>query len=124
MILFVVSVFFLGLTLESTWAADYLARSGRGAVARAVCYLELYPPAAALLLWCLIILVMAIIKISMPMIGGPTWGQLLAPVGIGAGLVGLAHAGVIRRWHPAARGAVFLLSIGLAVAWAIWASGS
>jgi hypothetical protein len=117
-ILFVVSVLFLGLTLESTWAADYLRRSGRGPVACAFCYLELYPPVAALLFWCLIVLIMGIV------VGEPTWNQLLTPLVLGAGLVALAHTGVLRWWQPAARGAVYLVFIGIVVAWTIWASGS
>jgi hypothetical protein len=28
---------------------------------------------------------------------------------LGAGVVGLAHAGVVRRWHPAVRAAILLV---------------
>jgi hypothetical protein len=115
--LIVMLTFFLGLSLESTWAADYLARSGRGPIACAICYLELYPPAAALLLWSLMAVISGIIIASFSLRGGPMWSELLTPVGFGVVFVGLAHAGVIRRWHPAVRVAIYLVLIGLAVAW-------
>ncbi len=122
--LFVVAVFFVGLSVESAWAVDHVSRSGRGPVARAVCYLELYPPAAALLLWSLIVLVMGIIMGAQRVTGGPARGWLLTPLGLGAVWVGLAHAGVIRRWHPAVRGVSYLLLIGAGLACARWAIGS
>jgi hypothetical protein len=122
-VLFVVLVFFLGLTLSSTWAADYLMRSGQGPIAIAVCHLEMYLPVAALLVWCdAIVLFLGIFG---TMNGIATWGQLLAPVGFGVGWVGLAHTGVIQQWHLAKRGAMYLAFIGLAVAvWAIWVLAS
>jgi hypothetical protein len=43
-LLLVVVMLFLGLVLESTWAADYVIRSGRGPVACGICYVELYLP--------------------------------------------------------------------------------
>jgi len=122
MTLLVLLTVFLVLTLESTWAADYVTRSGRGPVACAACYLELYPPAAALLVWCLGVLEIGALKASGDLIGGPTLGQLFTSVGLGAGLVTLAHVGVIRCWHPAARCAVYLALVGLGAAWVVWVS--
>jgi hypothetical protein len=121
-LLFVLLLFF-GLTLESTWAADFLVRSGRGPVARAICYLELYPPAAALLFWSLAVFFGGMFgdriePIGLPWIEfpGPNPGFLLFALGFGACLVTLAHVGVIRRWHPAARVGVYLVIIGVGLA--------
>jgi tRNA A-37 threonylcarbamoyl transferase component Bud32 len=115
-ILLFVLVFFLGLALESTWAADLVARSGRGPIARAVCYLELYPPAAALFLWSLGALfrnVMAEMEDGTPWLAPPGyWGPVVLSLAFGTCLVTLAHVGVIRRWHPAARLAVYVVLIG------------
>jgi hypothetical protein len=109
-------LFFVGLTQQSTWAADYLCRSGRGPLACAFCYLELYPPAAALLVWCIIAFLVALTTLAANVSGGPKWGQLLLPTALGAGLVTLAHLGVIQRWHPARRGIMYLAYVGLGVA--------
>jgi hypothetical protein len=113
--LFGLSVIFLGLTLESTWAADHLSRSGRGLVARVMCYLELYPPAAALLILCEEV-VGTVWRWSWdtPPEGGPTWFPLLALLGLGVVGVGLAHVGVIRRWHPFVRITGYLVIILIA----------
>jgi hypothetical protein len=125
MVLFVLLALFLGLTLESTWAADYLTQSDRHPVIRAACYLELYPPAAALLVWCLIVLVLEILQVTQRFAraqGVPAliWIQLLSPIGFGTALVGLAHAGVIRRWHPAVRAAIYVVLLSFGVAWMLW----
>jgi hypothetical protein len=108
-------IFYLGMCLLSTGAADYVGRSGRGKVAQAVCYLELYPPAALLLLWLLVILGMALTMMRGTVTGGPNWLQLLTPLAFGAIWVGLAYTGVIRRWHPAIRLVSYVLTIGLGV---------
>jgi hypothetical protein len=113
-ILLIVLVFFLGLTLESTWAADHLVRSGRGLIACAICYLELYLPAAALFsLLILFVLVVTLSGLEPNRFLCPLWVILLFPLGFGACIVALAHAGVIRRWHPAVRVAVYVVTIGL-----------
>jgi hypothetical protein len=115
-VLAVVLVFFLGLSLESTWAADYLSRSGRGPVARVVCYLELYPLAAVLLPWFLLLLVKKTATMSaVDML--PTWSQLVIPLALGAAGITLAHAGVIRGWRPAIRIIAYFVIIGLGLAW-------
>jgi serine/threonine protein kinase/fluoride ion exporter CrcB/FEX len=111
-----VLIFYIGLTTESTWAADYLSRSGRGLFARIGCYLELYPPAAGLVLWCLILAVVGLIVARDIVGGGPNWAELLMVLALGAAWVALAHIGVIRRWHPGLRVAIYLGSGALAVA--------
>jgi len=116
----VILVLILGLCLESTWAADSLSRSGRGMVAQVVCYLELYPPAAALLFWCLGVLLLLLTMSRVNGHGGPTWMQMLTPLGFGAVWVGLAHVGVIHRWHPAVRfGGYFLIILSASAVWAL-----
>jgi len=117
-------LFFFGLTLQSTWAADYVVRSGRRSLARVACYLELYPPVAALVVWCLIAIMVVAIGAQPNVIGGPAWEQLLAPAGVLAVMVGLAHAGVIRRWHPAIRVVIYLGLVGAGVKAAQWVLGS
>jgi len=112
--------FFLGFALDSTWAADYLARSNRGVVRCAVCYLELYLPASALLVWCLFVLAR---ESSEKKVVETFWGPLLAPIVLGAGPVAVIHAGVIRRWHPVVRIAAYLGAIGLWFLCMIWAMG-
>jgi hypothetical protein len=114
-----VLVFFVGLALESTWAADYLKRCGRGLVARIGCYLELYPPAAVLIFASVFCVVFASTATSRDWHEGP-FHLLLRPVILGAVWVGVAHAGVIRRWHPALRVTVYVLIVGTGVAW-MWA---
>jgi len=116
-------LFFIGLSVESTWAADYLNRSGRGPLAQAVCYMEVYTPAAFLLIYCLTALQIGFIMLTQYTRGGPTLGQMLSLVLLGAALVGLIHYGVIRRWHPAIRSAIFLGAIGIWIGWAYWAFG-
>ncbi len=108
-------IFYLGLCLVSTGAADYVSRSGRGTLAQAICYLELYPPAALLLLWSLVMVGMAITLIRGNITGGPNWLQLLTPLAFGAAWVGLAYTGVIRRWHPALRLVSYVVTVGLGV---------
>jgi hypothetical protein len=93
-----IGVFFLGLAVHGTWAADHLARSGRGPVGRVVCYLELYLPAAALLVWGLIALALTLVQLGLAD-GGPSWAVRLVPLAFAAALVGLTHAGVVRRWR-------------------------
>jgi len=119
-VLGVVLSFCLGLTLESTWAADYLRRSGRGPIACAIGYLELYPPVAVLLVWCIIVFILRLVTIQPNVSGGPSWGPLLAPCGCGAGLVTVAHVGVLRRWHFVMRSTLYLAIIGLGVACLLW----
>ncbi|HWY89004.1 MAG TPA: hypothetical protein VNX28_19980 [Gemmataceae bacterium] len=113
-------VFFLGMSLASTWAADYLCRSGRRFVARFGCYLELYIPTAALIVYSLLLFELAIMIATSYNVGLPNVGQLLSPLAFGIAWVGLAHAGVIRRWHPVIRMGVYLLMVA-GIAGGIWA---
>jgi tRNA A-37 threonylcarbamoyl transferase component Bud32 len=115
-LLAVLLVLFLGWSLESAWVTEYLCRSGRGLVARTFCYLELYLPAAALLLWFLLALMNKTMSESVVAVG-PTWGQLATLLALGAAWVTLAHTGVIRGWRPAIRVVVYIAILGLGVAW-------
>jgi hypothetical protein len=110
-----IGIFFLGLTVHSTWAADHLVRSGRGPVGRTVCYLELYAPAAALLVWGLIALALTLMLQQEVVHDGPSWAMRLVPLAFGAALVGLTHAGVVRRWRWWVRVGSYLLWLGAAV---------
>ena len=50
--------------------------------------------------------------------------SMLMPVGYEfTAVVALAHVGVIRRWHPAIRVAVYGVTFGLGAAGTYWASG-
>jgi hypothetical protein len=102
---------FLTAALVGGWAADYLVRTGRGPVARGLCYLELYLPALAFLAASLALLLVEMALAEGNHTGAPPWWVfvgLWAAVGL---LPVLAFAGVIRRWHPLAR-------VGLYGAWA------
>jgi hypothetical protein len=41
-------------------------------------------------------------------------------LGYGSAFVGLEHIGVIRRWHPFVRGAIYVMLMGLGVAALMW----
>jgi hypothetical protein len=121
-LLLVLLVICIGWSLESTRAADRVARSDLRTVGRLACYTELCLPSATLLYWCITILCS---RLPLSRISGirPTWGWgalLLLPIGFATVLVGLAHAGVYRSWHPAVRGITFLACVGLAVACRVW----
>jgi hypothetical protein len=120
--LLVVAVLCLGSTMHSTWAADYLTRSGRGPIARAVCYLELYPLVVFLLICSVVATIMGLILIRNGLNGWPRLVPWVIFVGCGSCLVGFAHIGVIRRWHPVTRGLIYLVCIGLGVALIVLAS--
>jgi hypothetical protein len=109
-----IGIFFLGLTVHSTWAADHLVRSGRGVVARVVCYLELYLPAAALVVWGLIALALTLVTVGIAG-DGPSWAVRLIPLAFAVVLVGLTHAGVVRRWRWWVRTGGYLLWLAAAV---------
>jgi hypothetical protein len=92
---------FLGLSLASTWAVDYPARTGRR-LPRRFCYLELYPPAAVL-----VVASLALLPLGLVLRLDPKGGAVLAAVvvlwlGL-AVLVAAAQAAVARRCHPLAR---------------------
>jgi len=110
----------IGLPLQSTWAADHLIRSGRGPLACIGCYAELYPPGVALLVWAFTVVEFVIIKLSGPAPGSMTFPQLFTPLAFGVAFVTLAHMGVIRRWHPALRVGIYLLTVGSGVASVMW----
>jgi hypothetical protein len=107
-----IGVFFLALTVHSTWAADHLVRSGRGPVGRVVCYLELYAPALALLVWGLVALALTLVLLGIT--DGPSWALRLVPLAFAAALVGLTHAGVVLRWRWWVRLGSYLLWVAAA----------
>jgi hypothetical protein len=98
----------VGLSLHSTWAAYQLTRSGRGPLACALCYLELYPPAAVLLICGVQTAWMGLV------VQASFTSQTPIAIAAAAAFVTLAHVGVIRRWHPAVRLAGYLAVIGVA----------
>ena len=99
----VIVLFFLGLSLASTWAADAPARSGRRLLARLFCYAELYLPAGMLVVAGLGFLVLWLTVEASYHTSEPSWSLLLGLLAVLAGLVATAHVGVARRWHPLAR---------------------
>jgi hypothetical protein len=101
-ILFVLLYFFLGLALESAWAADYLIRSGRGPLACVGCYVELYVPAALLIVATIVVGTSAAKELAGIGSGSPVWWHSwrLLWLACGAGVVVVEHVGVTRRWHP------------------------
>ena len=98
-------------SLHGTWAADHVGRSGRGPVGRAVVYLELYLPVLALTAWTLLVIGLTITLSLTRTDGRPSWSSRLIPLAGGCLLVGLAHAGVIRRWRWWTRLGLYLLCI-------------
>jgi hypothetical protein len=91
-------IFFVGLATHSGWAADHVTRSGRGPLGRGICYLELYVPAGFLILSLLGALSVLLLNPDRAAFRVSPWGVVLRSVGLSAGLVGLSHVGVIRRW--------------------------
>ena len=71
--LFVLGVFFLGLGLPGTWAADHVTRSGRALAAGVVCYLELYLPSSILVLASLAVFVLTLTVAVTNAHGEPPW---------------------------------------------------
>jgi hypothetical protein len=115
-VLAVVLTVLVGLTLHSSWAAYHVTQSGRGPVACALCYLELYAPAGALL-------VASVQAAWLALFWGASFtSQTPVVLAATAALVTLAHRGVVRRWHPAARVAGYVAIAGLA-AGMVWAFG-
>jgi hypothetical protein len=113
----VVGVYFLSFAVESTWAADHVARSGRGPMARVFCYLELYPPTSLLLVW--VMMVVGMLTLVEPPPGGWPWARVLGVLVCWAAFVVLAHVGVVRRWHPLRRLGIYAGLAVLAVLW-VW----
>jgi hypothetical protein len=108
-VLAVILTLLVGLTSHSTWAAYHVTRSGRRPLACALCYLELYPPAGVLLVGSVEVVWLALF-----------WGASFArqmPISwvAASAFVTLAHVGVIRCWHPAARIVGYIAVIGSAV---------
>jgi hypothetical protein len=94
--LIVVLICFVGMALHSTWAADFVGRSGRNWVSSGACYLELSLPATALFVVCPVLV-----------IGGVGFFEVrwsfLALLGVVASIAMMANIGILRRWHPVVR---------------------
>lgn len=114
--LFVVLIIFLGQTLHSTWAADYLVSSGRANLPSVFCYLELNLPAIAALLCCSILMVAVFNTVLGKGLGASHWSSYLTQFGLAVLLAGVGHVGVIRLWHPVARIVLYMVWIGLVFA--------
>jgi hypothetical protein len=116
-VLITILALLVGLALHSTWAAYQLTRSGRRPLACALCYVELYPPAAVLLIMSVQVAWQAVFW------GASFSSQMPIALGSAAAFVTLAHVGVLRRWHPAARVAGYAAAVAVGVA-LTWAFGS
>jgi hypothetical protein len=96
-----------GVGLHSTWASYYLSRSGRGWLARALCYVELYPATGFLVIAVIFVMWVTLVQHAV-------FESDVRPIlGLIAALVALAHLGVIRRWHPAVRVTAYACAIGV-----------
>jgi tRNA A-37 threonylcarbamoyl transferase component Bud32 len=108
-------LFFLGLSLASTWAVDAPARSGRGLPARLFCYGEIY-----LLTAVFVVAAMSTSELwiasGLQYFRGIPWASILALLAVLAGAVATAYVGVARRWHPLAR-------VGLYAIWGLLVAG-
>ncbi len=114
---FATLLFFLTASLTSSWAADYLVRCGRSPFARAFCYVELYLPVIGLL--AAVVVFAEFLRIAFDDSYGPSRPRLwpFAVILAGAILItSLAHAGVIRRWHPLIRIGGYAICLALVFA--------
>lgn len=112
---FAALAFLMTAALASGLAADHLARSGRGRVRQLGCYVEMYLPAllvvpAALPLITFVVISTEPEKHSNP---PPVWPFAVGMVAVLAA-VGVAWAGVIRRWQVGLRVGTYLALAGLA----------
>ena len=118
---FMAMIFFLALGLTSTWAVDYLARSGRRLPARIGCYIELYLPITSLLLGLMGMLELGFIMgvLGQRFVGTPwvTWTLQLAAMLVWAVM---ANVGVRRRWRPWVRIGLYVAGFGLAIGLSLW----
>jgi hypothetical protein len=111
---FATLVLFLIGALTSGLAADHLARSGRGVLRQFGCYLELVVPALLVVPAVGFLIAMAVVasepeKHSNP---PPVWPFAVALAGVLVAL-GVAWAGVIRRWHVGLRMGTYLGLAGI-----------
>jgi hypothetical protein len=114
-LLVVMLTILFGLTLHSTWTGYYLTRSGRGVLGCALCYLELYPPVAFVIILCVEVAWLSLFYRA------SFTSQMPITLGLGAVYVALAHVGVILRWHPVVRliGYLVVFAIGAGLMWAV-----
>jgi tRNA A-37 threonylcarbamoyl transferase component Bud32 len=116
--------FFLVLGPVGAWAADHLARSDRGPAARVVSYFELFLPTLALLFASYVTFLLPVVsdfegfRERLPRIPSALPPVLAAAAAV---LVGLAFAGVVRRWRPAVRAGAYLgwAAVVAGIVWAV-----
>jgi hypothetical protein len=119
---FAALVLFLTAALSGGLSVDHLCRSGRGPLARVLCYAEVYGttllvlPAAALLATMLRVASEGAKHINPPPVG-PFAGLFAGAVV----MAGIAWVGVVRRWHPQVRIGLYLGIVGVLVAWFVQA---
>jgi hypothetical protein len=102
--------FFLTASLTSAWAADYLVRSGRGLIARGLCYAELYLASTALLVAAILfaMFVWIVAVDTSPSTNKPPVWPFAVVFALAVAIATVAWTGVIRRWHPALRVAIYV----------------
>ena len=110
----------MAAALASGLAADLLARSGRGVLRQLGCYAEMYLPVLLIVPAVGFLIAMAVIasepeKHRNP---PPVWPFAVALAGVLIA-VGVAWAGVVRRWHPAARVGTYV-AVTAVVAGCFW----
>ncbi len=113
MLLLVLLLIFIGLSVQSTWAADYLLRSRPNRLARVWCYFELYPLSGTFEFLSLVAILMTARKIWFHLEVRTMWIEILLMFATSIGVVAVAQIGVIRRWHPAIRIASYVSVFGL-----------
>jgi hypothetical protein len=110
----VVAWIYLALGIAGSWAADHVSRSGRGPIARVVCYTELYVPTLVLVWACL-----AAIMLQMPEVTrdrpGLNAARMAAAATAAGGAAAVAYPGVVRRWRWWVRVSLYAAAAAAAV---------
>jgi hypothetical protein len=92
-------LFFLTAALVGAWTIDYLLRSGRGAVARAFCYAELYVSSLSVLIAGIALAEVFQIRNLDDRGNGPSPWPFAAVLAATLLVTVIAYVGVVRRWH-------------------------
>jgi hypothetical protein len=90
---------FLTAALAGAWAVDYLVRSGRGSVARAFCYAELYLSSLSVLIAGTLFAAILQIRWNDAQEKGPPVWPFAAILAAAVIVTVIAYTGVVRRWH-------------------------
>jgi hypothetical protein len=106
-------LYFQLAALAGAWAADHLARSGRGPRAKAWCFAELYLST----LWVVVVGTMFAVFAVIAIRDDPSFDRPpVWPFGLALAasvlITALAYAGVVRRWHWAVRLGGYVLIAG------------